>query len=164
MKYLNPITFIKKLISLIKEVFLFLKYLRILKDLSGAGELTKIGLRQTRLGRLYYVKNLQPEVLLNTDDLTGFEIMQVRESLAEYNEPITKLGIIDFVKTGFQRIKTPDVYGYLIWMEFDFKQVSLERILYVIIYPTIFTLLVAYALVPALGGVNWAQTWTFLNK
>lgn len=137
MKYLNPIVFITKLIDLIKELILFRKYLSILNEYDKTGKLSAINLRRTRLGRLYYVKNLQAEVLLNTDDLTGFEIMQVKESLADYNEPITQLGLIDFVKTGFNRIKTPDVYAYLIWMDFDFKQTSVERIIYVLFYPII---------------------------
>lgn len=164
MKYLNPIVFFSKLISFIKELVLFSKYLGIISDLEKAGELSKLNLRRTRLGRLYYVKNLQPEVLLNTDDLQGFEIMQVKESLAEYNEPITRLGIIDFVKTGFNRIKTPDVYAYLIWMEFDFKQVSLERILYIIVYPIAVFLLISYLLLPSLVYVNWSEIWTSINS
>ena len=97
MKYINPIVFITKLISLIKELNIFRRYLGIISELEKNGDLTKLNLRRTRLGRLYYVKNLQPEVLLNTDDLAGFEIMQVKESLADYNDPITRLGIIDFV-------------------------------------------------------------------
>jgi hypothetical protein len=164
MKYLNPIVFFLKISSFIKELVLFSKYLGIISDLEKAGELSKLNLRRTRLGRLYYVKNLQPEVLLNTDDLQGFEIMQVKESLADYNEPITRLGIIDFVKTGFNRIKTPDVYAYLIWMEFDFKQVSLERILYVIIYPILLFLLISYLLVPGLGQVDWSGIWNSVNS
>jgi hypothetical protein len=164
MKYLNPIVFITKLINLIKELFIFRKYLSIISELEKNGELEKIGLRRTRLGRLYYVKNLQPEVLLNTDDLKGFEIMQVKESLADYNDPMTRLGIIDFLKTGFRRIKTTEVYGYLVWMDFDFKQVNLERILYVIIYPVILTLLIVYLAVPGLGHIDWSHVWQSLNS
>jgi hypothetical protein len=164
MKYLNPIVFITKLISLIKELVLFRKYISIVSELEKSGELEKLNLRRTRLGRLYYVKNLQPEVLLNTDDLKGFEIMQVKESLADYNDPITRLGIIDFLKTGFRRIKTPEVYAYLVWMDFDFKQVSLERILYVIIYPIILFLIFAVFVVPALGQVDWSHVWQTVNS
>lgn len=164
MKYLNPIVFIKRLISLIKEVALFRKYLGILSELELNGELSKLGLRRTRLGRLYYVKNLQAEVLLNTDDLRGFEIMQVKESLAEYNDPITRLGIIDFLKTGFKRIKTPEVYAYLVWMEFDFKNITLERILYVVAYPVITTIVIINLIVPALSLVNWLEIWTTMNS
>jgi hypothetical protein len=164
MKYINPIVFITKLISLIKELNIFRRYLGIISELEKNGDLTKLNLRRTRLGRLYYVKNLQPEVLLNTDDLTGFEIMQVKESLADYNDPITRLGIIDFVKTGFRRIKTPDVYAYLVWMEFDFKQISLERILYIIIYPVIVFFLISLIFIPALGQVEWSQIWQTLNS
>jgi hypothetical protein len=163
MKYLNPIVFINKLISLIKELVLFGKYLSIVSELEKNGELEKLNLRRTRLGRLYYVKNLQPEVLLNTDDLKGFEIMQVKESLADYNDPITRLGIIDFLKTGFRRIKTPDVYGYLVWMDFDFKQVSLERILYIIVYPIALFLTIMLFVVPGLGQVDWSHVWNTIN-
>lgn len=163
MKYLNPIVFVNRLISLIKELLLFRKYLKIVSELDKNNELFKLGLRRTQLGRIYYVKNLQPEVLLNTDDLQGFELMQVKESLAEYNDPITKLGLIDFVKTGFQRIKTQDVYAYLIWMEFDFKQTSLERILYVIVYPLLTILLIVWLLIPFLGTVDWPSIWLLLN-
>ena len=164
MKYINPIVFITKLISLIKELNIFRRYLGIISELEKNGDLTKLNLRRTRLGRLYYVKNLQPEVLLNTDDLAGFEIMQVKESLADYNDPITRLGIIDFVKTGFRRIKTPDVYAYLVWMEFDFKQISLERILYIIFYPVIVFFLISLIFIPALGQVEWSQIWQTLNS
>ena len=71
MKYVNPIVFIKKLAALIKELALFRKYLGIITELEAAGDLQKLNLRRTSFGRLYYVKNLQPEVLLNTDDLLG---------------------------------------------------------------------------------------------
>jgi hypothetical protein len=164
MKYLNPIVFIKKLAALTKELFTFRKYLGIIAELEAAGELEKLNLRRTRLGRLYYVKNLQPEVLLNTDDLRGFEIMQVKESLADYNDPITRLGLIDFVKTGFRRIKTPDVYGYLVWMDFDFKETSLERIFYVIAYPLIAALIIANILMPSIGLVDWSHVWNVVNS
>ena len=164
MKYFNPIVFITKLIDLIKEILLFRKYLSIISDLETNGDLDKIGLRRTRLGRLYYVKNLQPEVLLNTDDLKGFEIMQVKESLADYNDPMTRLGIIDFLKTGFRRIKTNEVYGYLVWMDFDFKQVTLERILYVIFYPLLTILAIYLIAVPAMGHVDWTQVWHSINS
>lgn len=163
MKYLNPIVFITKLISLIKELVLFRKYLSIISELEKNGELEKLNLRRTRLGRLYYVKNLQPEVLLNTDDLRGFEIMQVKESLADYNDPITRLGIIDFLKTGFRRIKTPEVYAYLVWMDFDFKQISLERILYILVYPIILFLIILAFVMPALGQVDWSHVWQAVN-
>ena len=164
MKYFNPIVFVTKLIDLIKELLLFRKYLSILTELEKSGDLDKIGLRRTRLGRLYYVKNLQPEVLLNTDDLKGFEIMQVKESLADYNDPMTRLGIIDFLKTGFRRIKTPEVYGYLVWMDFDFKQITLERVLYVILYPALLSLAIAFIAIPAMGHIEWTQVWQSLNS
>ena len=164
MKYFNPIVFVTKLIDLIKELLLFRKYLSILTELEQSGDLDKIGLRRTRLGRLYYVKNLQPEVLLNTDDLKGFEIMQVKESLADYNDPMKRLGIIDFLKTGFRRIKTPEVYGYLVWMDFDFKQITLERVLYVILYPVLISLAIAFIAIPAMGHIEWTQVWQSLNS
>ena len=164
MKYLNPLVFITKLIALIKELVIFRRYLGILSELDKNGELDKLNLRKTRLGRLYYVKNLQPEVLLNTDDLKGFEIMQVKESLADYNDPITRLGIIDFVKTGFRRIKTPEVYAYLVWMEFDFKQLTLDRILYLVFYPIAAFFVISLAVLPAIGYVEWSQIWQTLNS
>jgi hypothetical protein len=163
MKYVNPIVFIKKLIALVKELFLFRKYLGIISELEAAGELEKLNLRRTRLGRLYYVKNLQPEVLLNTDDLKGFEIMQVKESLADYNDPITRLGIIDFLKTGFRRIKTPEVYAYLVWMDFEFKEINLERFFYVITYPLIAAFIIMQFALPAVGLVDWSYVWDTLN-
>jgi hypothetical protein len=164
MKYLNPMVFFKNLYSLIKEITLFSKYLAIVAELEKTGELDKLNLRRTRFGRLYYVKNLQPEVLLNTDDLKGFEIMQVKESLAEYNDPITRLGIIDFIKTGFRRIKTPEVYGYLVWMDFDFKEMSLERFFYVIAYPVIAFFIIMNLVAPQLGLVDWPHVWNLLNS
>jgi hypothetical protein len=146
MKYLNPLVFITKLIALIKELVIFRRYLGILSELDKNGELDKLNLRKTRLGRLYYVKNLQPEVLLNTDD------------------PITRLGIIDFVKTGFRRIKTPEVYAYLVWMEFDFKQLTLDRILYLVFYPIAAFFVISLAVLPAVGYVEWSQIWQTLNS
>jgi len=163
MKYVNPIVFIKKLVALIKELALFRKYLGIITELEAAGDLQKLNLRRTSFGRLYYVKNLQPEVLLNTDDLLGFEINQVKESLADYNDPITKLGIIDFVKTGFRRIKTPEVYAYLVWMDFEFKEINLERFFYVIAYPLIAAFIIMQFILPAGSLVDWTYVWNLLN-
>jgi hypothetical protein len=164
MKYLNPVVFFKKLFALIKEITLFSKYLNIISELEKNGELDKLNLRRTRFGRLYYVKNLQPEVLLNTDDLKGFEIMQVKESLAEYNDPITRIGIIDFIKTGFRRIKTNEVYAYLVWMDFDFKQMSLERFFYVLAYPLIAAFIITQFIAPQLGLIDWPYVWNLLNS
>jgi hypothetical protein len=164
MKYLNPVVFLKSLFALIKELNLYSKYLNIISELEKNGELDKLNLRRTRFGRLYYVKNLQPEVLLNTDDLRGFEIMQVKESLAEYNDPITRLGIIDFIKTGFRRIKTNEVYGYLVWMDFDFKQMSLERFFYVLTYPLTAAFIITQFIAPQLGLIDWSYVWTLLNS
>ena len=90
-------------------------------------------------------------------------IFLVKESLADYNEPITKLGIIDFVKTGFKRIKTPEVYAYLVWMDFEFKEITVERFFYVITYPLIAAFIIMQFILPAGSLVDWSYVWNILN-
>jgi hypothetical protein len=139
MKYLNPVYFIKTLVNLIKDLVKFNRYLQITFDLEKSGELAKLKLRRTSMGKLYYVKNLQPEVLLAAEELPDFELLQVKESLAEYNEPIVNMGLIDYVKTGLQRIKTADVYAYLIWIEYDSKYIKASNFIYAALYLTALT-------------------------
>jgi hypothetical protein len=164
MKYLNPVYFVKSILLLIKDLLNFNKYIKITKELEKSGELSKLGLRRTSVGKLYYVKNLQPEVLLNAEDLPNFELMQVRESLALYNDPIAKLGLIDFIKTGFERIKTADVYAYIIWMEYDSKTISARKVAYILTYLTIATLVIAKIAVPLLGQVDYSRLFHLINS
>jgi len=164
MKYLNPIFFIKTLANLIRDLIRFNRYVKITADLEKSGKLASLNLRRTSLGKLYYVKNLQPEVLLAAEELPNFEILQVRESLAEYNEPIAELGLIDFVKTGFERIKTDDVYAYLIWIEFDTKDLKLGKFIYSVLYLIALIFIITAFIFPALASVNWQDVISRLNS
>jgi len=164
MKYLNPFTFFKELMSLIRSSIRFFRYIKITKELDSTGKLSKLGLRRTPLGKLYYIKNLQPEVLLAAEEIRDFELLQVRESLAEYNEPIMEMGIIDFVKTGFERIKTPDFYAYLIWIEFDTKDLTIQKLLYVLLYAIVFSFTLITWGIPYLVSLDWPGIFNALNS
>jgi len=138
MKNLSPISFFKFLFSYIKEIRLFLFYRKTVKALVASGELEKNGLRVDSLNRIFFVKNLEAEVLLYGNQEEGglerFEKSFIAEQLRKYNDIFIKNQLIEIVKTSLKRIKTQDYYAYLVTIFFNFKKFTLLRTIYVLAY------------------------------
>jgi len=137
MKRLSPIYLIKLIISYIKELNLFFYYRNTVKGLIKSGELEKTGLRVDALNRIFFVKNLDAEVLLYGEQEGGldkFEKGFVAEELRKYNEFFIKNQLIELVKTSLKRIKTSEYYAYLVLIFFNFTKVTIFETLYILSY------------------------------
>jgi len=113
-------------------------YRKTVKALVASGELEKNGLRVDSLNRIFFVKNLEAEVLLYGNQEEGglerFEKSFIAEQLRKYNDIFIKNQLIEIVKTSLKRIKTQDYYAYLVTIFFNFKKFTLLRTIYVLAY------------------------------
>lgn len=145
MKKLNPVHFVKFVNKYIKEVRAYLYYRKTVTTLAQSGELTKRGLRVDAIKRIYFVENLSPEVLLYGEQEAGgldrFEKSFIAEKLRIHNDMFINNQLIDLVRTSLDRIKTKDVYAYLVKINFNFSKFTLLNTLYIIFYLSGVTLL-----------------------
>lgn len=142
MKYLSPISFFKFLISYIKEFRVFFFYRATINSLIISREFEKVGLRVDKLKRIFFVKNLDADVLLfngnqgskNVEELEKFEKNLVVQELVQYNDFFIRNQLIELVKTSLKRIKTKDFYAYLVIIHFRFKEITVRSTFYLFSY------------------------------
>jgi hypothetical protein len=144
MKILNPINFFSVLKRYVREFRAYLFYVNTIKRLKKSGEFEKRNLRVDFLNRVYFIHNLNPEILMYGEAEEGgierFEKQFVAESLRAHNDLFIGNELIDIVKTSTTRIKNQDYYAYLVKIGFRFRTMTFWNTIYLIAY---------------LGGVVW---------
>lgn len=147
--YINPVKIYKEVQATLREAFNYWTYIRVVNSLKKSGEFEKVNLRVTELGKAYYVLNLQPELLIyekeGFTELQKLEMTKVKDSLIQYNEFYINHRLIDYVKTGFDRIRDKDYYGYLVWIDFAYFYLQRENLTRTAV--TLFSNLIAYCLI-----------------
>lgn len=138
MKKLSPISFFKFLKTYIREVQAYTFYVKKINSLIESKEFEKRGLRTDSLKRIFFVKNLEPEILIYGDAQEGgrerFEKTFVAEELKNYNDLFITSQLIDIVKTSLKRIQDKDYYAYLVMISFRFTEFTFLKSLYIILY------------------------------
>jgi len=131
--YINPVKIYRELRAIANEAFDYWTYIKVINKLKKDGEFDKVNLRVTEWGKAYYIVNLQPELLIyekeGFSELQKLEMTKVKESLGPYNEFYLKHMLIDYVKTGFERIRDKDYYGYLVWIDFSYSYLLKENLI-----------------------------------
>jgi hypothetical protein len=145
LKFINPIFIIKKLFLIIKEIYLFSIYRKSILELERVGILKERGFyRNGIMFGLTYGVNLKAETLLyggEGDDLKKFELSFIGKAIAKHNDIFINHNILELIKTRAERVKNLDYYGYIVHLDFAFKQVSTINIIWVISYLTFISIL-----------------------
>lgn len=132
--YINPKKVYNSLSNCITELKYYRKYKYIVQDLDNNDSLKKIGLTLKK-DKLYFGVDLNPELLLYGDSSQEtVEMKFVKEKMLKYTEFLKKQGILDSIVADYDRIQSPDYYGYVIEIKYAFREYSISRLIYNISY------------------------------
>lgn len=130
--YIKPNLIFTKLRDIYRETLDYLVFRKEIKRLEAEGKFREVNLRVTNWGAAYFGLNLPPELLLyqreGSVEFQALELQRVKEALKMYNEFYTNNLLIDFVTTGYERVKTEDFYGYLIWIDFNYVYLKYDNL------------------------------------
>lgn len=143
LNYINPVRQIKEIVLTIKEIFLFISYIKSINKLEPI--LKKDGIIKNSKYSLVKGINLKAETLLyggTGEELERFEISFIGKEMSKYNNIFLDEGILELIKTKANRVKNNDFYGYLVDISFNYKYLTLYSIMSKIVYITILVLLI----------------------
>lgn len=134
LEYINP----GKVFNSLRNCFIELKYNRkfntIIKELDDSGSLEQIGLSLDK-NKLYFGVDLNPELLLyGESSQETVEMKFVKEKMLKYTEFLKKEGVLDSITADYERVQTPDHYGYIIEIKFAFREYSFKKLAYNLMY------------------------------
>jgi len=147
LNYIKPKSVYNYLKYCITELKYYKKYKTILEELKENGKLEQVGLT-LKQDKLYFGVDLNPELLLyGESSQETVELKFVQDKMKIFTEFLKKEGILDSIAADYDRIQSLDHYGYIIEIKFAFREYSLRRLIYSIIY---FTIL---AISPIIAGI-----------
>lgn len=128
---LSPVNIIKRLILIIKEISMFISYVKTINNMEKELEDSKI----VRFSRYSLGKaiNLKPETLLlankhesdMTDEekkeLNKLELSFISKEISKHNDIFINNEIIELIKTKANRIKDNDYYGYIVEISYNWN-------------------------------------------
>jgi hypothetical protein len=136
---LNPVNIFKRVISISKELYMFLLYIKALNEIEPELEESRI----VKASKFSLIKaiNLKPETLLlanklesdmdkeDKKELHKLELSFVGREIAKYNDIFINGGIIELIKTKATRIKDNEYYGYMVTISYNWKKAKLYEII-----------------------------------
>lgn len=133
-KYLYPKSIIRSLTTAINELNYYKKYKSIIIELEQEEKLKKIGFK--RVGdKLYYGVNLNPELLMYTEDSQeSVELKFVSEASKKYTDFLQKEGILDSIMAKYERVYNEDFYGYIVEINYAFRTYNKNKLIYDVLY------------------------------
>tara|TARA_R110000751_G_scaffold250586_1_gene350121 strand:- start:525 stop:1004 length:480 start_codon:yes stop_codon:yes gene_type:complete len=140
--YLNPIYQIKTIILTIKEIYLFISYVKTINSMEKTFKSN--GIMKDSKYTLVKGINLKAETLMYGgvgEELERFEISFIGKEMSKYNDIFLENRILELIKTKANRIKNEDFYGYLVSISFNYKYFTLYSILSSILYIVLMILL-----------------------
>tara|TARA_R110002074_G_scaffold67007_4_gene158050 strand:- start:2847 stop:3326 length:480 start_codon:yes stop_codon:yes gene_type:complete len=140
--YLNPIYQIKTIILTIKEIYLFISYVKTINSMEKTFKSN--GIMKDSKYTLVKGINLKAETLMYGgagEELERFEISFIGKEMSKYNDIFLENRILELIKTKANRIKNEDFYGYLVSISFNYKYFTLYSILSSILYVILIVLL-----------------------
>ena len=133
--YLSPIRIYRRLTIHITELSHYRTFKKIIFDLNDSGKLDEIGIRADPNSNMYIGINLNPELLLYSDaSQESVELKLISEKMNNYNDFLTKEGILDSIKVDYERIQTEEHYGYVLQISFNFNKYKKSDFIYSISY------------------------------
>ena len=153
---LNPVNIIKRLILIIKELSMFISYVKTLNLIEKDLEDSKIvKLSRFSLGKAI---NLKPETLLlankhesdMTDEekkeLNKLELSFITKEISKHNDIFINSGIIELIKTKANRIKNNDYYGYIVEISYNWNHAKPYKVAKLLFHILIVS--IAFAIIP----------------
>lgn len=136
---LNPVNIFKRVISISKELYMFLLYVKALNAIEPELEESRI----VKASKFSLIKaiNLKPETLLlanklesdmdkeDKKELHKLELSFVGREIAKYNDIFINSGIIELIKTKATRVKDSEYYGYIVTISYNWKKAKLYEII-----------------------------------
>ena len=138
---LNPIWVGTSLKKNINEYQKYITYKKIIYNLNTSGKLDEIGFKTDEDANLYLGVNLNPELLLYSDaSQEPVELKMISEKMLNYNDFLTKEGILDVITVDYDRVKNDSFYGYVLQIKFNFSNFKRREVVWAISYFTILLL------------------------
>ena len=116
--FLHPVTAYENLVSAIKDVSNYRFYRNQVATIEKRGFFKTMKMRVDWLKRVYYIVNLEPETLLAGQDVADLEKSRVFDSLSLVKGVISEYNLSEVINISTKRIKTEDVYAYLVWIKY----------------------------------------------
>jgi len=154
LKSINPYNIIIRTVNLLKELFLFISYVKSMRSLE-----TKLEERNIfKYSWFSYIKavNLKAETLslankpydeLDKDEkkeLEKLELSFISREISKYNDIFVESNLIELIKTNANRIKDNDFYGYMVIIAFNWNHMTLYNSLKIIFQSTIWVIILTY--------------------
>jgi hypothetical protein len=135
LNYISPIRVYTRFSKNINELIKYLRFKKIVIDLSNKGKLDEIGIKVDPNSNMYIGIDLNPELLLYSEtSQESVELRLVSEKMNKYNEFLTKEGILDAIKVEYERVQTEEFYGYILQIGFNFKKYKKSDFIYDLSY------------------------------
>jgi len=118
----------------LKDRAYFSKYTNILNDLENEGKLERLGIKKEG-STLFIGVNLNPELLMYTEDSKeSVELRFVSDAMRKYTDFLQNEGILDVITADYERVSTDEFYGYVVLIQFDYKNYKPRKFKYDIGY------------------------------
>lgn len=132
LKRINPLEVYRDLKEQILDLKRAAKYRAVIKELiEEKTKLAALGLSYDDDGNLYFGVDLNPEFRLYSETSTEqAEIKLISEKMLKYNDFLAKEGILDYAKADYDRVNSPDYYGYIIQISYDYRVYRKKRLIY----------------------------------
>jgi len=132
--YIYPKRVYKSLMLALKDRAYFSKYTNILNDLENEGKLERLGIKKEG-STLFIGVNLNPELLMYTEDSKeSVELRFVSDAMRKYTDFLQNEGILDVITADYERVSTDEFYGYVVLIQFDYKNYKPRKFKYDIGY------------------------------
>jgi hypothetical protein len=153
-KSMNTYNIIIRIINLLKELFLFISYVKGIRSLETRLEERNI----FKYSWFSYIKavNLKAETLslankpyeeLDKDEkkeLEKLELSFISREISKYNDIFIESNLIELIKTNANRIKDKDFYGYMVIIAFNWNHMTLYNSLRIIFQSIIWVIILTH--------------------
>jgi hypothetical protein len=149
LKYIYPLYIIKRIYYSIKEIYFLSQYIKGINDLDKSGILKEKGFttKNDIWRTLSKGINLKPETLLyggEGKELERFELSFIGKEMSKHNELFLQKGILEFIKTRADRVKSEEYYGYVVNVMFNFKHITVAFVTWSVLYIISLIYLISY--------------------
>jgi hypothetical protein len=147
LNYLSPTKVYQKLSVSIEELSNYSRFKKIVFELNEEGKLEALGIKVDSDSNMYLGIDLNPELLLYSDtSQESVELRLVSEKMNKYNDFLTREGILDAIRVDYERIQSPEYYGYILKIGFNFKKYRRFDFIYSLSYFSIIALGISFGI------------------
>ena len=133
LNFINPIALIRKLYKMYRELTNYVFFVKKIKHLRSIGAFKLYGIKVSWRNRMYFVLNLQPELLLYYQgaELDSMEKTYVGNEIIKVDNLLAKHQMMDLSIWKHTRILNSDYYAYLLESRFYWREIGLAWIVWI---------------------------------